>query len=299
VSDLPDICSVDDVFHDLQYSIIHTFLEIPAQYQTVSMAASWIEKTRLSGVWLHSAFEEVPAEFWSGDFMLVAAQKGCPVLKVAAPEQFPNYREIAIASLTVNGCHLVDVDPRFRDDQMFVHVQQTWPEHMFVIARTCDWLIGAVSDELLDRSARSDPLFALIAPHERLSEPLHRYVTLSDLTNRMWAFHILRENGHLPMLAAKVSEGEWFETKFTTMKKPDSLEDAVVELDRLKSLDGGLEVIFMVYIMTYPIDKVVPAMKGIRLKKLLLEMYSAEALAPFLKTDVELKGAMLESAIGL
>jgi hypothetical protein len=36
-----------------------------------------------------------------------------------------------------------------------------------------------------------------------------------------------------------------------------------------------------------------------RFKKLLLEMYSAEALEPFVKADTGLKGAMLEQAIGL
>lgn len=56
---------------------------------------------------------------------------------------------------------------------------------------------------------------------------------------------------------------------------------------------------FMACVMREPIDQVVPLMASNRLKKLLLEMYSNEVLAPFMKADTGLRGAMLEQAMGL
>lgn len=299
MSRLSEHSTLDEVIQAIDSRLVHAFSEIPQPHQTESVACAWLKKTSLTGIWLHNSFDDVPSECRSARFMLLAAQKGCPALRDATPEQYDNYTELALASITANPIALSDLDPRFRNDRMVEHAQNSWPKNMFFVAYGNKWILKAMSDELLDRLARADSLFALIAPQDRLRDPLHSYMTLGDISKNMWACHIIRKNCHLPMLAAKVREGEWFDVGLTKMKKPDTLEHAVQELGDLWPNNDKGEIILMAYIMSHPIDEVVKAMTGTSLKKLLLEMYSQVELEPFLKEDVGLRGAMLEGALGL
>jgi hypothetical protein len=79
---------------------------------------------------------------------------------------------------------------------------------------------------------------------------------------------------------------------------PSTLFDAVGLIKQAES-GGTDEALGMVYAMTYPLDQVVTAMTGNRLKKLLLEMYTAGELRPYLMQDTELKGVILEAALGI
>jgi hypothetical protein len=299
MSQLTDSSTREEVIQAIESGDIHCYLEIPAHHQTESMAFTWLQKTRLTSIWLQKSFEAVPSKFRTTQFMLLAIELGCWVLKVATPEQYANYREIAFASIKEDGAELEDLDPRFRDEQMIAYAQKCWPTLMYIYAKRCGWLMDTMSDELLEKTARHDTLFALMAPPLRLREPLHRYITLRTLSKRMWDHCINPENGHLSMLADKVRNGEWFDGGYMKLDKPDSLTEAICGLANVRPDAEVHSIVLMVYIMSYPIDEVVPAMQENRLKKRLLEMYPLEALQPFMKTDAGLRGAMLERALGL
>jgi hypothetical protein len=55
----------------------------------------------------------------------------------------------------------------------------------------------------------------------------------------------------------------------------------------------------MAYVMTYPMDEVVPLMCERKLHKLVLEMYPKEALTPYMKKYRDLRGVALEEELGL
>jgi hypothetical protein len=303
MSILTESSTIDEVILAIESGQVHDFLEIPQQYQSESLAFAWLDKARIGGIWLDNGVDNVPSEFRTPRFMLLAAEKGCPVLYQATPEKYQNYREIALASITKNISQLGYLDPCFREE-MLEHAQKVWPKHLFYMADMNEWFFESMSDDLLDKSVRGDSLLALIAPAHRLREPLHRYINLNDLSTRMGLCSFICRNSLLPMLATKVREGEWFDGYFEDMPtkqipRPDSLESGVMELGKRRPDDSEGETILMAYIMSHPIADVVPAMKDIRLKKFLLEMYSKVELEPFMKEDVGLRGAMLEGALGL
>jgi hypothetical protein len=59
------------------------------------------------------------------------------------------------------------------------------------------------------------------------------------------------------------------------------------------------ESLHMAYLMTYPMDQVIPLLCEDKKARLVLEMYSKEALAPYVKKYRVLRGVVLEEALGL
>lgn len=106
---------------------------------------------------------------------------------------------------------------------------------------------------------------------------------------------LLRSRGRLDLVAETIEVHGWPSNRIDV---PSSLEEAV-DLVLESNLGQYRETLYMGYVMLFPIEDVVPAMKGARLKKLLLEMFPAEALQPFMKRDKALKGVLLEDAMGL
>lgn len=283
------------------------FADIPQHHMCERTAIAWLDMAYELSLGVEASFGEVPLECRTTTFMMLAAKMGCSVLAETTPEQCSNYRGLAETSISAKYSALYDVDERFRDQKMVNYAFACWPRDVYAIAQLSPWVIEIMSDDLLNKSAHQDPLFALAVPPERLQEPLCRYMSLHIISDRMGKYRPIREMGRLDLLAIRVGEGEWFYnylsgSKFSqhsSVLRPDSLEHAVEVLDGLSSRKHDEETIYMSYIMSFPIEQVVPAMKGSRLKALLLEMYSKEALAPFLKIDVGLKGVMLEDALGL
>jgi hypothetical protein len=289
-------CAPAEVITAINSGLIRHFTDVPVPCRTEEVALAWIRRMNLTGECIQRSYDAVPVESRTSEFMMLAARHGCAVLKDVTPGQFPEYRELARMAVSSNIFALKDVDPRFCDEAMLKFTQGVFPEDIHKIARSCDWIWGVMPDKLLNKIALHDSLFAFDIPHDRMSKPLHRYIDLSHLSWRPGKTNIIRTMGRLDVLAAQVREGEWFEHK---LEKPSSLEQAVIGLGKGLKVDSDHEASLLAYVMSHPIADVVPAMKGNRMKKLLLEMYPAEALEPFLKNDVGLRGAMLEGEMGL
>jgi hypothetical protein len=100
----------------------------------------------------------------------------------------------------------------------------------------------------------------------------------------------------MDLIAEKIKFNGWLDSE--NYPEPSSLGEAIDYLLEQRPAFSP-EALYMGYVMLYPIDDVVPAMKGNRLAKLLLEMYPAEALKPYMKRNNALRGVILEDAMGL
>lgn len=292
---LDESCTLDEVHEAISYGDIEKLAEIPKHHQTEQVVFDWLEG--LNWIEFDIQFDDLPLELRTLKIMTLAAKRNYPVLKHATPEQYAQYRSLAFSAIGRDPMAIVDLDPRFRDLQMIEYLQSCWPGSMNLVAQSCDWFFDLISDDLLNKSAVDSYLFALIAPQERLREPLYRYMDLTALSTQKEHTKIIRDCGRLDSLAEQVRRGEWFRNH--DQARPKSLDEAVRKLKGEVPLDLHGETILLAYVMTHPIENVVPAMEGSRLKKLLIEMYPREALEPFVKIDVGLRGAMLEGALGL
>jgi hypothetical protein len=300
ICNLTESSTRDEVFVVIDNGDLELFSDIPARWQTSEVAIYAIKNAPLDTVSQRNLlYTQVPAHCRTDEFLMAAAQSGCFVLKDTKPHQTPIYRELAKKCITLSRYALDHLDPRFRDDEMLEFISSCFPNDMSMLCTHYDWLIEAMSDDLFERCCRASFFFALDAPDHRIKGNLSRYLQLDKLSGHEIVF--IRQSGGLDLLALKLKEGPWPfppSGEYMMPVEPESMEKLLERLER-SDPDTPYETIYMACMMREPIDQVVPLMASNRLKKLLLEMYSAEALAPFVKTDTGLRGAMLEQAMGL
>lgn len=82
------------------------------------------------------------------------------------------------------------------------------------------------------------------------------------------------------------------------MPRPQGLANGLRHLLSARSEDE--EALYMAFMMTYPIEKVLKVLSGPRGTRFLMEMYTPEQLRPHLReASVHVKGRVLESDLGM
>jgi hypothetical protein len=270
------------------------FSDIPVELLDEDVIIRWLRGA--SGL-ATKRYLQIPMSWLTERVLLYAGSEGVPVLKHIKPDQVENYFLLVTTCADHDYTAMADVDPSFQDDRLIESVL-LWETavNQVKLLREIAWIGEKMSKELLIKYSLNDVNFFLGLPPKLFPQNADEYFNLEDAL----AIHNIRARGRLDLIAGKILRGGWPDSEkvFLRFPKPESLDGAVEHL--LNAPPGQyIETLYVSCVMTYPIEQVVPAMKGNRLKSLLLEMYSVEALKPFLKTDVDLKGAMLERALGL
>jgi hypothetical protein len=270
------------------------FSDIPAELLGDEVIIRWL---RGSIELATERYAQIPQSYRSERVLLYAGSEGVPVLRHTKPSQVENYYWLVITCVNHDYTALADVDPSYQNDRL-IQAMFMWRTagDQIVLLREIEWMVDKISKDLLINYSLKDVNFLLDLPPKIFPENADEYFQL-ELPETL---AMLRARGRLDLLAAKISRGGWHENgnPFLQFHKPESLQMAI---EHLVNAPPGqyIETLYLGCVMTYPIEQVVPGMKGNRLKALLLEVYSPEALKPFLRVDADLRGAMLEGALGL
>lgn len=297
---LHESCTKDEVFEVIDNGDLELFADIPECWQTSEVAIYAIKNSPLETIsQRNQLYAQVPTQCRSDEFLKTAASTGCSVLKDTKPHQTNIYRELAKTCIAFNWYALDHLEGGFRDDEMLEFIYSCYPADIGLLCAQIDWLFDAMSDDLFDRCCRASFFFAFDAPVHRIKDNLGQYLELNKLTGHEIVF--IRKSGRLDLIALALKERSWpfpYSGEYMMPKEPESMEDLMGKLES-SDPDTPYETIYMACLMREPISQVVPLMASIRLKRLLVEMYSFEDLAPFLKADARLKGIILEEAMGL
>lgn len=274
------------------------FSEFPDDFRTPETARKWLlHKIDRGNESLEACYEEIPSALRTFDVMLCAAKNGrINVLKGLDPLKTTGYVILAEAVTRRNYKSITSVHPDY--------LSQVLPEYCWThisdvhkIAKEFDWFRGALERDVFDKCCMNID-FALDSPIEQVSDEILEEMMVKNYSS----YEVLRSRRLFGLMADRISiNGDW----------PEEVSDLAFAGVKPKSLEEGVnwithctpgkdhETLYMAYVMTYPIEQVVPAMRGKRLKKLLLEMYSPKELKPFMKADRELSGLLLEESMGL
>jgi hypothetical protein len=270
------------------------FSEIPAELLDEDVIIRWL---RGASDLATKRYLQIPLSWLTERVLLYAGSEGVPVLKHIKPDQVENYFWLILNCVDHDHTAMADVDPSYQNDKLIDSIF-FWRsfDTIEMLIRDIAWIGEKMSNELLLKYCLKDVSFLLVLPPKIFPKNADEFFVLESPET----LAVLRASGRLDIIAAKITRGGWLdhEKSFLKLPKPESLQSAV---EHLVNAPPGqyIETLYLSCVMTYPIEQVVPAMKGNRLKSLLLEMYSTEVLKPFSKTDVDLKGAMLEGALGL
>lgn len=159
-----------------------------------------------------------------------------------------------------------------------------------------DWAKSLLTPEQVEASCRQNPKVALEVSPDLLTDK-----ALADLAiYNINIYNPIRIARRMDLLVRPLSQGHWPHRNLVTssLEKPTGLVNGVRHL--LKAITEDHRALYMAYLMTHPIDKVVRAMKGGKASAYLLEMYSIDELKPHLKSmSLTQRGKILENDLGM
>lgn len=276
---------------------IGRFCEIPEEQRTPENAKLWLlHKISRDSEPLNACYQEIPLELRSFGVMMAAAKNGLiNILDGLDANQTPSYVMLAEAVTRRNYRHITFVDPAYRwqvlPDYCLTHI-----ESIDKISKEIAWFRSELSPAVFEKCCMNID-FALDSPIEMLPEHLLQEMVVKNYS----AYPAFRSRGLFHVMAARIAAGDW----------PPESSDYAFSAEKPRSLEAGIlllgeqepgsdhETLYMAYAMTYPIEQVVPLMRDRTLKALLIEMYTKEALKPFIRADRELRGVILEDSMGL
>jgi hypothetical protein len=273
----------------------HHFADIPVEFQTQEIANEWfLEKQNKNTEPLSDCFRQIPLHLRSKELVRWAADDGINAIE-GLDVQHPDYLDLAQICVLKNHQHIDSVHPDMRQALLpifcAIHITK-----VHEVDKEFEWFRSALSPECM-RICSQNIDFFLNTPEEQMTSDARQYTMTQNFC--AWLTWGLRKRGKMHLLAEQIAAGDWPKDNYVrNIEKPISLLNARY---KLTASEPGKEheTLYMAYLMSKPMDQVVPLMKGRRLQKLLFEMYSTEALAPYLKSSRELRGILLEDSLGL
>jgi hypothetical protein len=271
------------------------FDDIPKHLQSDEMALEWfLAMMAVPGERPLDLFLQVPSELWSQAFLVAVSGSDCNMLAHKDLDLGKNslYQSVGLNCIRKNYKHLSSLDPKYRT-MVAEHLAWNFDYKVHLVDREFPWFRDHLDPGELERCC-TNIHFALDT--KDLPESMRRRILINGEN-----FHIIRARGRLGLLSEQIAEGEWPKT-LTSLDfagpMPISLEDGIHKIvESAARVDQ--QALYMAAVMTYPMDEAVSMMCERRLHKLVLEMYSQEALAPYLKKYRDLRGVVLEDALGL
>lgn len=160
----------------------------------------------------------------------------------------------------------------------------------------CGWAMDNMTPELIEFACTQSFEFALNADKLILTDS-----ALAALaTHQINGYNKIRDEGRFDLLVKPISQGYWPNSNLVTgrLPKPQGLANGFRFLLSARSEDE--EALYMAYMMTFPIEKVMKVLSGPRGGRFLLEMYTAEQLKPYLKEmSMLVRGKILEAELGM
>jgi hypothetical protein len=273
---------IHDVNVAISNNLVHSFAEIPKHLQSGEVAEEWfVSMIQVKKKPLEDCLSEVPPKFWTAQFMTTVANSGCNILRYIDPGRDPMHLNIGMMCARVNYKNLVSLDPKYN------------AREIDVIARDFPWV--------RDHMPASVVHFCCLNIDFAMGYKVLPDGVGKEIMTNGYGFNKIRAHGRLDVLAEQIAEGEWptiLPKSELPGPKPRSLENGIGFISQCMS-GSDRESLHMAYLMTYPMDQVIPLLCEDKKARLVLEMYSKEALAPYVKKYRVLRGVVLEEALGL
>lgn len=295
--------SLDDLIQQrLIMSEIGDFSTLDPKEQTQERARYWLDVKlgMLSGSSGRAAkyFLQIPTHLRTYAVNDVLVRR-YPINLVLVDHQVEGYSSLIITALrgSPSPAILDLVHPECRSQEMIKRlIAERKSSQLMKILIDCEWVMENMTPELIEFACTQSFEFALNADRLILTDS-----ALAALaTHQINGYNKIRDEGRFDLLVKPISQGYWPKSNLVTgdLSKPQGLANGFRFLLSAQSEDE--EALYMAYMMTFPIEKVVKVLSGPRGGRFLLEMYTAEQLKPYLKEmSMLVRGKILESELGM
>lgn len=271
------------------------FSNIPEAFRDSEMAASWM--TTLSKQQVSTSthtLQQIPAELQNQKVLLTAVEINSMALKLIKPEQADDYLAIVLVAVHKASYAFKLMDDSYKTEAV---LDEFIDDHVFFDLETghMDWILPMLNQERIDKISAYSFWFALSVGLENVSWD----VVKEQLKKTPDNYSFMDKLGQLGFLSKMLKEDEWPKSEGNLTYKPfKSLADGVSRFMR-SDKESALHCLHKAYVMTYPVEEVIAAMKTPARREVLLNMYPTDVLRQHSGSDRELRGKLLEQEIGL
>jgi hypothetical protein len=299
----------DDVLNEMHTGrdILLNFDLIPVHLLDAEVVTTWMTMRELRmAIHVDLSLRKIPRRFINDALLLKAIDLDYDALNCIKPDMAEDYLSLVLHSVRRSEYAYRYIDPSYHTeamlDEIILHANQ------FLNISTTDkhlaWIRDLMTQERIDRVSATNFPFASRVGLEKME-----WGALKSLLKNSYAFYgALDSQNQLHFLTRMLAEGEWPVVDPNDSYLPvrsKSLADGMLRMmigsNPIHQRPCSSESFYMykAYVMTYPIEEVVAAMQTPERLKVLLEMYTTDELRPHMHLNRNLRGALLEEALGL
>lgn len=187
------------------------------------------------------------------------------------------------------------IAPQYQTERTLMMVLSRAQHTIHKLLKHCPWVERELTPALIDLSAETGISVLMAVDESKISDKALDFL----ITNNLHNFYKVRQEGKLHLLTKGIAQGYWPRGRLSGLiSKPTCLPAGVRMLLGASSEDT--ETLYLAYVKTFPIGKVVRLLKGPQGRQYLIDAYTTEELSPHLKQmDNALKSVVLGRAMGL
>ena len=287
--------------------ILLSFDRIPEHLLDTEVVMVWMTMRELRmAIHVDVSLAQIPRRLINDALLLKAIELDSDALQCIKPDMAEDYLSLVLHAVRRSEYNYRYIDPSYQTEAMLDEIILHANVHLNI--NTTDthlaWIRALMTQERIDKVSATNFIFAARVGLEKME-----WGDLKALLKKSYKFYPYLDGQHkLHYLTKLMAEGEWPEIDLDDDCLPvrtNTLEEGVFRMmigsnatypkvHRTESF-----YMYKAYVMTYPIEDVVTAMQAPAKLKVLLEMYSTDKLRAHKHLNRNLRGALLEEAIGL
>lgn len=239
-------------------------------------------------------WSQIPAEFLSDDLLTLAVRHDCSIFQHIVPKDPEEYIRLFMVAFRQDFSTAQYIHQDYRNAAT-VEAMLDSPGVFEGSYNREAWVSNVMTPELIERASLRRVTFMGNLPRSQVSQA----ALDTHLEKGYTGYYRLRGIGRLKLAAEYMQGGHWPEPDGFDhpLEKPRNARGAFLAIQ--STLDSRLVTMYMVYLMTQPIEEVIGLMGNHNFMFLVKEMYTEDELRPLMKTNIFLRGSFLEDALGL
>jgi hypothetical protein len=237
---------------------------------------------------------QVPADLKTEQVLLMAVKIDPEAIGIIKPSESDDYFALVLDAVNRASAAFLLMDDSYKTEEVldaFIADKVFFDldfDHM-------NWVLPLLNQERIDKISAYSFWFATTIGLEKVSWD----VVKEHLKKEPDTYQNLDSSGQIGYLSKMLKENEWPDRKAKFSYQPlKDLADGVRRFMR-SSVESELHYLYKAYVLTFPVEEVIAAMKTPTRRKMLMELYPMDVLLQHSQGDRDLRGRILEQEMGL
>jgi hypothetical protein len=273
------------------------FASIPQECLNTANIMLWMESVfKKTGTNPSKLLPQIPKQYITDELLKRAIDLSSSSLGEIKPSDTDDYLGLVLHALkSFNYLAWCFVDESYRT-QATLDVLIENEVRIGLEDPSTEWIKPLLNQQRIDRISAYNYEFALDVGLDKVSWEIVKTL----LAKQPGGYKDLDLQGDLHYLSRMLAENVWPEPIRGFQYRPlENLADGVSRFMKTEINKPPTYYLFKAYVMSFPVDQVIAAMKTPVRRKVLLELYPTEVLRKHSGGDRELRGRLLEDEIGL